>query len=219
LPLLTLARQDIYISWLQHSRVLGLCLPLVLAIGCAQQKVGLLPIEDASRQLPFDRIPDGEGVRATAALAPGTVPAGTSLVIRLQSPISSVGAHAGDLFQGVLDQPVLLKDRTLLPIGTSVRGKVLAVKPGGLEEPGYLRLTLASILLDDKTLDLHTSSLFAKAGSHPRSRPGIEDASSATLTDVAAPEKTVSGYPQTDVKFSTARRLTFRLVRPLALPD
>jgi hypothetical protein len=196
-----------------------LCLLLALSIGCAQQKADLLPTENVSKQLPFDRTPDGSGVPATAALAPGTVPAGTALVIRLQSPISSVNAHSGDLFQGVLTQPVLLNDRTFLPIGAVVRGKVLAAKPGGPNDPGYLRLTLSSISVDDKTLNLHTSGLFAKPGLHPRTQPGIENASSATLTDIAAAPGTVSGYPQTDVKFSTARRLTFRLVRPLALPE
>jgi hypothetical protein len=214
-----LARQDILIAPLQYSRVLVLCL-LALITGCTQQKssVSSNPSGTSGWQLPFDRTPEGVGVPATAELTP-EVPVGTAIVIRLQSPLSSVSAHSGDPFQALLDQPILLDNRTVLPSGIVVRGRVLAAKPGELQEPGYLRLTLSSILVDNRTLDVHTSSLFAKAGLHRLDETAANHPSHVILADVAASNSNESNHAQRDVKFSTVRRLTFRLVRPLSLPS
>lgn len=220
MAILSLARQDILIAALQYSRVLVLCL-LSLITGCRQQKSGLSADQTGipSSQLPFDRTPDGAGVPATAELTHPTVPAGTAIVIRLQSPISSVSAHSGDFFQAVLDQPILFDNHIVLPSGIVVRGRVLVAKPGEPNDPGYVRLTLTSILVDNKTLDVHTSSLFAKASIRPLDETGANHPSHATLTDVAASSVNHSNHAQGDVKFSTVRRLTFRLVRPLSLPS
>jgi hypothetical protein len=220
LAILIWARQDILIAALQNSRVLVLCL-LALITGCTQQKSGLSSNQSGSTgsQLPFDRTPDGTGFPATAELTHPTVPAGTAIVIRLQSPISSVSAHSGDFFQAVLDQPILLDNHAVLPSGIVVRGRVLVAKPGEPQDPGYVRLTLSSLLVDNKTLDVHTSSLFAKASLHPLDETGANHPSHLALTDVAASSVNHSNHAQGDVKFSTVRRLTFRLVRPLSLPS
>lgn len=194
---------------------------VALMVGCAQQ-VGSLSSNDnaaAARPLPFDRTPDSTGLPATAELAHSAIPAGTTLVIRLQSPISSVSAHIGESFEGVLDEPVLVANRTALPNGTVVRGTVLDAKPGEPNEAGYVRIMLSSILVDNKPLDIHTSSLFAK-GSLPgaektgarRSRPTLETVSSQPSLEAAI-------HAQGDVKFSTARRLIFRLLKPVLLPN
>jgi hypothetical protein len=221
LALLTLARQDAYIATLPYSRVLTLAFVLALITGCAQQNTSLLPNQRdlANGQLPFDHTPDGSGIPAIADLTHYMVPVGTTIVIRLQSPISSVNARAGDLFEGVLDQPIFLRDRRVLPSGIVVRGRVLIAKAGEMQKPGYLRLTLSSILLGNKTFDVYTSSLFAKAGSHLLDEMEGNHQSSTTLTEIAAvPSRNDSRNAQADVKFSTAHRLIFRLVRPLSLP-
>ena len=194
---------------------------LALIAGCAQQAGQLSPNENggSTRQLPFDRTPESTGRSATAELARPTIPAGTPIVIRLQSSISSANLRAGDTFQGVLDEPVSLANRTALTTGTVVRGSVLAAKSSEPQEPGYLRLTLSSILLDNTTLDLHTSSLFAKGSLPPPENTGTEKQSRLALRGVAtAPGATDSSHAQGDVKFSTVRRLTFRLLKPLPLP-
>jgi hypothetical protein len=213
-----LARQDILIAPLPYSRMLVLCL-LALITGCTQQKGSVSSNLSGAPgwQLPFDRTPDGTGAAATAELTPA-VPVGTAIVIRLQSPLSSLSAHSGDVFQAMLDQPILLNNHTVLPSGIVVQGRVLAAKPGELQEPGYLRLTLLSILVNNRTLTVHTSSLFAKAGLHRLDETGANHPSHVILADVAASSSNDSNHAQKDVKFSTVRRLTFRLVRPLSLP-
>jgi hypothetical protein len=196
--------------------------PLVLIVGCAQQVGSLSSSGDAAsaRQLPFDRAPDNTRPPATADLAHPEIPAGTAIVIRLQSPISSAHAHAGEPFEGVLDGPVLLTNQTVLASSTVVHGTVLAAKAREPREPGYLRLTLSSILLDNKTLDIHTSSLFAK-GSLPRAeKPGAENRSRLILENLTSPPTVEDpSHAQGDVKFSTARRLTFHLLKAVPLPN
>ena len=202
--------------------MLLLCLPLILSAGCARQ-VGSLSSNDSAtpvRQLPFERTPDNAGPAATADLAHPAIPSGTAIVIRLQSPLSSANAHAGDVFQGVLDETVVLTNRAALANGTVVRGSVLAAKSGGPQEAGYLRLTLSSILLDNNTLDLHTSSLFAKGSLPGAGKAGAQNRSHPSLEDVASrPSLEEASYAQRDVKFSTARRLTFRLLEAAPLPN
>jgi hypothetical protein len=148
-----------------------------------------------TKPLPFDSSAHNDGISPTQAFASTSIPAGTAIVIRLQSPLSSVQARLGDTFQGVLEEPIMVQGQTLAPSGTGITGKVLAAKVSGPREPGYLRLTLSSIVLNGKPVEMHTSSVFSKGGRR---------------------EHLLSGTTATnDTQFSTARRLTFRLLQPL----
>jgi hypothetical protein len=221
LALLILGRQDIDIKILRSSGLL-VCLALALIVGCGQKMGNLSSNDNAApvRPLPFDRTPDDAGPPATADLAHPAIPAGTAIVIRLESPISSANAHVGDVFQGVLDEPVALANRAVVARGSVVQGRVLAAKPGEPPEAGYLRLTLSSILVDNKTFDIHTSSLFAKGNFPGAVKTGVQNRPYPILEDVASrPDVEDGNHPQRDVKFSTARRLTFRLLKALPLPN
>jgi hypothetical protein len=219
---LTFDREDISIKILRCSGVLLLYVALILMVGCGQQMGSLSPNNNATsaRPLPFDRTPDNAGPPATADLAHPALPAGTAIVIRLESPISSDSAHFGDVFVGALDESVAFATRIVLPTGSVVRGRILAAKPGETQEAGYLRLTLSSILLDNKILDIHTSSLFAKGSLPEGVKARAQNRTHPILEDVASPANLEDGsHAQRDVKFSTARRLTFRLLKPLPLPN
>jgi|HubBroStandDraft_4_1064222.scaffolds.fasta_scaffold148008_1 hypothetical protein len=179
-------------TWL----LLGLALTLFLA--CSRQP-GLLssPQSTQTSPLPFDNPSHSDGISPTQAFASTSIPAGTEIVIRLQSSLSSAESQAGDQFQAVLDGPILVQGQTLVPIGAAITGRVLVAKASGPRERGYMRLTLSSLVLGDKAVDVHTSSLFSKGGP-----------SRITKGSAAA----------NDVQFSTGHRLTFRLIQPLPLP-
>lgn len=83
-------------------------------------------------------------------------------------------------------------------------------------EAGYLRLTIFSILLDGRPLQVHTSSIFAKGSVRLAPEGMMGDPLRVTSTSLSAP---VRSSIQANALFSTARRLTFRLVKPLSLPD
>jgi len=61
------------------------------------------------------------------AQASGPVPAGTALMVKLQTTLATFSNKAGDPFQARLTQPVVLNGKTLLPAGTMVEGRVTRV--------------------------------------------------------------------------------------------
>jgi hypothetical protein len=55
------------------------------------------------------------------------VPAGTALMVRLETTLATFSNKAGDPFRGQLTQAVVLNGKTLLPAGTTVEGRVTKV--------------------------------------------------------------------------------------------
>jgi len=181
--------------------MLGVVFTLALATACSRREeiLSLTPTAEASHSLPFNESSKETGISPTQAFAPSTVPAGTQIVVRLTAPLSSAATHSGDTFEAVLDQPVLVDGLMVMKQGVSVRGRIASAKPSDSpNRAGYLRLTLSSIVDQRATLPVHTSSIFVKGSSRPKGGVGQD-----------------SAHPQdSDAKFSTAQRLTFRLLAP-----
>jgi hypothetical protein len=157
-----------------------------------------------SQPLPFQQPADKNGVSPTAMLTSAYIPAGTVIVVRLQSAVSSAAAHSGDSFGAVLDEPILVAGEMLAPRGAVVAGKVVVAKISDLgQDPGYLRLTLTAVSIGGKWVSLQTSSIFAKGGSGQRGAAGP-----------TAPDNDRS---KKDVEFSTEHRLSFRVLEYVPL--
>jgi hypothetical protein len=172
---------------------------------CSRQRGLLPPKQNAqSNPLPFDNPSHSAGIYPTQAFASTSIPAGTAIMIRLQSSLSSADSHSGDQFQAVLEEPIVVQGQALAASGTAITGRVLEARACEPPAPGYLRLTLSAVVMNGKAMDLHTSSVFSKGD--PREQPR-----SAASAELAAGTK--------DVQFSTGRRLTFRLIQPLPLPE
>src|SRR5208282_248475 len=62
-----------------------------------------------------------------AAQAGDPVPAGTALMVKLETTLATFSNKAGDPFQARLTQPVMLNGRTLIPAGAMVEGRVTKV--------------------------------------------------------------------------------------------
>jgi len=58
-----------------------------------------------------------------------TVPEGTEMQVRLDTPLSSRTARAEDRFEGTLMMPVYVDDRMVIPAGARVRGTVVSAEP------------------------------------------------------------------------------------------
>jgi len=213
-------------AWQKASR-LAVILSLVWLMECSPRVAVPGSGGTANRgQLPFDRVSDNGGISPTAGFNAEGIPAGTEVTIRLPMALSSKDSRPGDLFQAMLDEPVVIAGRTVAPQGTPVTGSVVAARASGsLNDPGYLRLTLASIVMNGKSVPLQTSSIFAKGGSYER-RKGTTIKSAMTNDmrlaaepgeDYADGTETSISPAQGDVRFSTGRRLTFRLAQPLHL--
>jgi hypothetical protein len=62
-----------------------------------------------------------------AAQTSAPVPAGTALMVRLETTLATFSNRAGDPFRGSITQPVVVHGQTLLPAGTVVEGRVTKV--------------------------------------------------------------------------------------------
>lgn len=188
-----------------HALIVALILSLVS--GCSRPPATGTSGLTGSQSLPFDHPPSSGGISPSQSLIPlnTQLPEGTSVSVRLQSPLSSKTSRTGNSFEAVLDQPVEVDGLTLLAIGTLATGRVLEAKPasssGASPEDGYLRLVLVSLKVGGRTVMIETSSIFAKGGSREE-RPATGP---------------VAGVTQKDVVLGIDRHLNFRLAQTVDL--
>jgi len=62
-----------------------------------------------------------------AAQNSSPVPAGTALMVKLETTLATFSNKAGDPFQARLTQPVMLNGKTLIPAGAMVEGRVTKI--------------------------------------------------------------------------------------------
>jgi hypothetical protein len=200
-------------NWKKRRGAAFAALALVTAAGCSRQLGVPQSAKDTGvHPLPFQQVSNQRGLSPTGSLGSIVVPAGTPIAIRLQSFLSSAASHSGDSFTAILDEPIVIGGQTVAPLGAAVTGKVVEAQPADrLHDPGYLRLTLTTITVNGKPLLVQSSSLFVKGAS-------VRDGSAkGGLVQKRRPAISTASYAlgKQDVEFSTERRLTFRLIRPL----
>lgn len=79
-----------------------------------------------------------------------TLPAGTSIVVRVNSTLSSDKNLAGDTFTGTLDQPLVVNDMVIAERGARVDGKVVeSTKAGRVKGTSLLSVALTRIRTSD----------------------------------------------------------------------
>lgn len=91
-----------------------------------------------------------------------TIPAGTPLVVTLETPLSTESNHSGDAFHGTLSQPIVIGSKTVIPVGSVVSGTVTRVVT---EDKDRMSLVLNRVELPsgaDYTLHSNTMELVAK---------------------------------------------------------
>ncbi len=164
------------------------------------------------------------------------IPAGTSITVRLQQGLSSASAAPGERFDAVIDEPIVLDDRTVIPVGTPVTGHVaIARRSGRLHHPGELGLTLDTMLINNQELPLTTSRIVARGASHKKRNlgwigggtgggaiigalaAGGEGALIGSGIGAVAGTTTAFVTGKKDVGFNAERRLRFRLNRNISL--
>jgi hypothetical protein len=198
-----------------------LLMGLILA-GCSHREPQAEENASADQHLPFEAASDKGGISPTGSLAPEAIPAGTPVTIHLRLSLSSASSRAGDPFEAVLDEPIVVRGHTLAPRGAILVGRVLDARASDrFQEPGYLRLGLTAISLNGKLVPIQTSSIFMKRGSHEQRnvtiiRDGSGNKGALIGASVDAPGTTYATGSR-DVGIAPERRLTFHLAQPLPL--
>jgi len=62
-----------------------------------------------------------------AAQTPAPVPAGTALMVRLETTLATFSNRVGDPFRGRIMQPIVVNGQTLIPAGATVEGRVTKI--------------------------------------------------------------------------------------------
>lgn len=110
---------------------------------------------------------------ATSSLAPAapapkpvTVPAGTPVVVRTTSAISTKDMKAGEAFAATLQEPLVAGGVTLAPKGAEVEGVVVQSDPGGrVKGVAQIGIALRSIQTAAGKVEIQTGTHFAQAKS------------------------------------------------------
>jgi hypothetical protein len=203
-----------------------LILVMALAPGCSRQQPSLLAPNQgpvSGRPLPFENPSVEGGNYPTASLASSNLPPGTLLTVRIRSAVSSATCHAGDSFDALLDEPLVLDGQTVLARGAEVTGRVVAAKASGPFDPGYLRLRLTGISISGKPVKLETSSVFLKGGSRPvrevalLGKGAVPGALVDRVAEGAGSQRSAQPSANNDVEFPAAGRLTFLLTQALPI--
>lgn len=184
-------------TWSNSGKLLAAALGVAALAGCHSAPM-TVAASNSNAAPPFTRIgPEGKVEPSIPKTI--TVPAGTPIAVRLQEPLSSETAQAGQKFGAVLDEPLVEHGVTVLPQGATITGRVLAVRRARTSRSGgILQLQLESAKSGNGVVELQTSSVIANARD--------EAGSAGTPTSAYARGNRVS--------VGAERRLTFRLRQP-----
>jgi len=235
----------------QKSKILPILFVLLFAVACS--KAPNTASSDSDQQVPFSQADQSENTAGEqqgapaghqgiasdvreSKLVPGAlvVPAGTPINVRLQSSISSGTAQAGESFDATVDEPIVVDGKTVVPRGAEATGRVVSANPGGrLHKPGYLQVTLASVMINGKRVPVQTSSISVQGSSHKKRNllligggagggallGGLLGGPKGALigAGAGAGAGTAGAYAtgKKEVGFAAERRLTFRLSHSL----
>ncbi|MGA9977281.1 MAG: hypothetical protein WBQ08_01395 [Candidatus Sulfotelmatobacter sp.] len=148
---------------------------------------------------PASKRGPGRGSGAPFETTPSVpdLPPGTLVTVRVEEQIFTDKTGEEGTFAGVVDEPVIMDGKIVVPRGATVTGKIEAAQASDAGRGrGYIRLLLDTITIAGKTLPLRTSSLFVRGSAGEGTSPG---------QDQAEPD-----HP-TVTRLQKGRRLTFRL--------
>jgi hypothetical protein len=93
------------------------------------------------------------------------VPAGATLVVRLDDPISTEHANSGDAWSGTVTRAVTDGDKVVIPEGASVRGVVTRATPAARGSRALLDLAVRQVSVNGRMRDVAANTEAIIAGS------------------------------------------------------
>lgn len=134
--------------------------------------------------------PDPVSKQAARTPETVTIPAGTSISVRINTTLNSEKNVAGDTFTAVLDAPLVVNDIVLAERGAKVEGKVVEVERSGrVKGLGRLTVGLTQIQLSDgQRVDVTTDAWEREAESTKKAdaaKVGVMTAIGAAIGAIA----------------------------------
>lgn len=109
---------------------------------------------------------------ATGAFDPTrevTLPAGTTITVRLNHALATDQNDSGDDFEATVSSPVVVEGLTVIAAGAGARGEIIESRESGrLKGVARLRLTLDEIEVNDNWYDVNTTANSRSAGNHKK---------------------------------------------------
>jgi hypothetical protein len=168
-----------------------------------------------------------------------TIPAGTSLTVRLGETLSTARNRPGDTFTATLDQPLIIDGLAIAERGARVEGKVVqSDRAGRVSGTSRLELQLSNLHASDGQVAPIETALFSKVGETSKGsdvkKIGAGAAIGAAIGAIAGGGKgaaigagvggaagtgTVMATRGKDAEIPVETRLTFRLQNAVTLTE
>lgn len=105
----------------------------------------------------------------TAHAASMTIPAGTTVTVRMAESVDSETSHAGQIVRATVDTPVMINGQVAVPQGAEAIGRITAIENAGrFRGRAVVALELTALNFDGKSIGVMTS-VYQEVGS-PRGR-------------------------------------------------
>lgn len=132
------------------------------------------PRQTQPRQTQPRQEPERQGPRTVSR----SVPAGTSMSVRLEQTISTETNSVGDSFSATLSEPLVAADgTTIIPAGATVRGRVTGVKTSGrVGETALIKVAFESISFGGESYPLRATVVEANPERRTRTTRGEQAA-------------------------------------------
>lgn len=109
------------------------------------------------------------GFDSTRVASAVTVPAGTTIHVRLDQAVNTQQSRSGQGFTATLAQPIVVAERTIVPRGTEFHGHVTTSSASGrLKGRAELGVTLDSFEMRGKSYPIETSSQSRESAGHKK---------------------------------------------------
>jgi hypothetical protein len=95
----------------------------------------------------------------TAQAASMTIPAGTTVTVRMAESVDSETSHAGQIVRATVDTPVMINGHVAVPQGAEAIGRITAIEsPGRFRGRAVVAMELTALNFDGKSMSVMTSA-------------------------------------------------------------
>ena len=166
-------------NWKLSARALFLIVPLLF--GRFQQAENQGANTNGNTALEQNR-----AVEQSDAPAHVTLPAGTTISVRIADEVNSSHNHTGDLLTGIVDPSVFLDNKVVIPRGTEAHVRVAEDRKGGhLHGKADIHLELIGLVLNQQKVDVDSEEYRKKQGALSAKMKGTGKASAASGSSAA----------------------------------